>query len=68
MCSNMRPRKVEFYSMTSSARASREGGIVIPRAFAVLRLNINWNLGGVARAEREVAGDISGEEIAEEVL
>jgi hypothetical protein len=27
-----------LYSITSSARASSEGGIVIPRAFAVLRL------------------------------
>ena len=32
------------YSITSSARASRTGGISRPSAFAVLRLMINSNL------------------------
>ena len=34
------------YSITSSARASTEGGIVRPRAFAVLRLITNSNFVG----------------------
>src|SRR5215813_3246106 len=34
------------YSITSSARASSEGGTVRPSAFAVLRLTVKWNLIG----------------------
>jgi hypothetical protein len=34
------------YSMTSSARASTDGGIVRPSAFAVLRLITSWSLVG----------------------
>jgi hypothetical protein len=34
------------YSITSSARASSEGGTVRPSAFAVLRLITNWYLFG----------------------
>src|SRR6516165_8455580 len=34
------------YSITSSARASRVGGISIPSAFAVLRLKSRWRLQG----------------------
>jgi hypothetical protein len=35
-----------YYSMTSSARASSEGGTSIPSAFAVLRLKTNSNFVG----------------------
>ena len=35
-----------IYSITSSAVASSEGGMVIPRALAVLRLITNSNLVG----------------------
>src|SRR5215510_11167894 len=38
--------KGRAYSITSSARASREGGTVIPRALAVLRLITRSNLIG----------------------
>src|SRR5262245_65285642 len=34
------------YWITSSARTRRDGGIVIPRALAVLRLMTSWNVVG----------------------
>ena len=34
------------YSITSSARVSRSGGISMSCAFAVFRLMTNWNLSG----------------------
>src|SRR5882724_3021187 len=34
------------YWITSSAKTRRDGGIVIPRALAVLRLMTSWNLVG----------------------
>ena len=40
------------YSITSSARASRVGGISIPSAFAVLRLITSSNLVGACRVGR----------------
>ena len=40
-CSNL-----HFYSITSSTRASTEGGTVRPRALAVLRFTTNSNLVG----------------------
>src|SRR5215468_744963 len=38
--------KDRIYSITSSARASSDGGISMPSAFAVLRLTTNWNFVG----------------------
>jgi hypothetical protein len=32
------------HSITSSARTTMDGGMVIPSALVVLRLTINWNL------------------------
>ena len=40
------PQQSAFYSITSSARASSDGGMVKPSAFAVFRLITNWNLVG----------------------
>src|SRR5262245_13389715 len=41
------PAQLVSYSMTSSARASTDGGIVRPSALAVLRLIASWYLVGV---------------------
>src|SRR5215813_6760845 len=50
------PQQGRYYSTTSSARASSEGGTVTPRAFAVLRLITKSNLvrgqGGWSRVRR----------------
>src|SRR5262245_1146291 len=43
MCSNVRVRKLD-YSITSSARASSDGGIVNPSALATLTLMTSSNL------------------------
>jgi hypothetical protein len=41
-----------FYSITSSARASSDGGIATPSAFAVLRLINSSYLSGARRPRR----------------
>src|SRR6516165_4786422 len=43
--------KKDRYSMTSSARTSRDDGTVRPRALAVLRLTINSNVTGCSKGK-----------------
>jgi hypothetical protein len=50
-----------FHSMTSSATASRVGGMSSPSALAVLRLMTSWNLVGLL--DRKLTGLLAAEAI-----
>jgi len=47
LAGDMATEVLEAHSITGSARISTDRGIVRPRAFAVLRLITNSNLGGL---------------------